>query len=76
MGDIDDNEDPKPKNLIILFGCWSGKTVEGNSTLTPALLSKLSSIVKADNSLVLPGELISWVVPGQGEILPLAASEI
>ena len=39
-------------------------------------MEKLRSFVKVDNSLVLPGKLISWDVEGKGEILPLAASKL
>ena len=75
-GSSDDNKGPKPKNLIMLFACPPGEETRGNSDLTEDLLQKLRSCVEADNSQVLPGKLIGWEMPNEGEIMLKSDSNI
>ena len=55
--------DSFPENLILIFNCEPGSP-NNSSRFTAALLVKLRSYVDADNSLVLPGKLRSWRIPG------------
>ena len=64
------------RNLIIFFACPPGGDSNGDSGLTGDILNKLHSCVDADNSLVLPGKLIDWNMPNEGEMMIEADSKI
>ena len=61
---------PKPKNLIIIFGCPPNKTVFANSSLTRTLFARLRKKVNLKTHCIkLPKAILDWEIPGDGELM-------